>query len=196
MSEDTKAVFGEVRFSYEHVWEPASMDNDPNAKKKYSVSVIIPKSDKKSVEICKRAIKAAMQKGLESKFGGKDVSHRPNFKNPLRDGDTERDGDPAYANSYFINASDNRQPGIVDNNRQPITDRNEFYSGCYGYVSINFYPFNSNGNMGIAAGLSNVMKTRDGEAFDGRTTPDDDFADVDIPETPTGAVSGDDSDWL
>jgi hypothetical protein len=85
--------------------------------------------------------------------------------------------DEAYANSYFLNANSTTQPGIVDANVQPILTRSEVYSGVYGRASINFYAFNSNGNRGIACGLNNLQKIRDGEPLGSRTSAEDDFAD-------------------
>lgn len=108
-----------------------------------------------------------------AKFGGKIPA---NLKLPLRDGDTDREDDENYANSYFVNANCKTAPGIVDKSRQPIIDKTEFYSGCYGHASISFYAFNSNGNKGIACGLNNLMKTRDGEPLGGRNTAEVDFA--------------------
>ena len=78
-----------------------------------------------------------------------------------------------------MNANSTTAPGIVDADRQPILDRSEVYSGCYGRVSITFYAFNSNGNKGIACGLNNLQKIRDGEPLDGHTRAEDDFADDD-----------------
>ena len=98
------------------------------------------------------------------------------IKTPLRDGDSERPDDPAYANSYFINANSSTAPGIVDADRQPILERSEVYSGVYGRASINFYAFNSNGNRGIACGLNNLQKIRDGEPLGGKSRAEDDFA--------------------
>ena len=101
------------------------------------------------------------------------------LKTPLRDGDTERPDDEAYADSYFVNANSTTAPGIVDADRQPILDHSEVYSGVYGRASINFYAFNSNGNKGIACGLNNLQKIRDGEPLGGRSRAEDDFADED-----------------
>ena len=117
------------------------------------------------------AIEAAKKDGM-SKFGGKIPA---NLKTPLRDGDIDRPDDPAYENSYFINTNSKDAPQIVDGRLQPILDRSEVYSGCYGKVSINFYAFNVNGNRGIAAGLGNVQKLRDGEPLGGRSRAEDDF---------------------
>jgi hypothetical protein len=89
----------------------------------------------------------------------------------------ERPDDEAYANSYFLNANSTTQPGIVDANVQPILTRSEVYSGVYGRASINFYAFNSNGNRGIACGLNNLQKIRDGEPLGSRATAESDFAD-------------------
>ena len=93
---------------------------------------------------------------------------------PLRDGDTERD-DEAYKNSFFVNANSTTAPQIVDRSVQPILDRSEVYSGCYGKISVTFYGYNSNGNRGIAAGLGNIQKLKDGESLGGRTSAADDF---------------------
>lgn len=165
----TKVITGEVRFSYAHVWEPASINGGDE---KYSVSLLIPKSDKRTLNAINKAIEAAKQAGI-SKFGGKVPG---NLKLPLRDGDVDREDDETYAGHYFVNANANTKPGIVYKNGQPIIDSTEFYSGCYGHASVTFYAFNNNGNKGIACGLNNLMKTRDGESLGGRSRAEDDFA--------------------
>ena len=167
---NTKVVTGIVRLSYEHVWEPASING---SKPKYSVSLIIPKSDTKTIAAINSAVDTAIRDGA-AKFGGK-VPPRGALKLPLRDGDTERD-DEAYKGAYFVNANSTTPPQIVDRAVQPILDRSEVYSGCYARVSINFYAFNTNGNKGIACGLGNIQKVRDGEPLSGRSTAEDDFA--------------------
>lgn len=166
----TKVVTGTVRLSYANVWEPKSINGGAE---KYSVSLIIPKSDKKTIAAINAAVDAAIEEGL-AKFGGK----KPNkaaIKLPLRDGDTERD-DEAYANSYFVNANSQTPPQIVDQNVNPIMNRSEIYSGVYARVSINFYAFNSNGNKGVACGLGNIQKVRDGQPLGNRSTAEDDFS--------------------
>ena len=167
----TKVVTGEVRFSYAHVFEPASIEG---SEPKYSVSILIDKNDKKTLSRVEAAIEAAKQAGL-SKFGGKIPA---NLKLPLRDGDTEREDDEVYAGKYFINANAKTKPGILDKGGNPIIDTTEFYSGCYGHASVTFYAFNTSGNKGIACGLNNLMKTRDGEMLGGRASAEDDFADL------------------
>lgn len=166
----TKVVTGIVRLSYANVWEPASINGGTP---KYSVSLIIPKSDQKTIDAINAAVDAAIKEGA-AKFGGK-IPNKAALKLPLRDGDTERD-DEAYQNSFFVNANSTTAPQIVDRSVQPILDRSEVYSGCYARVSINFYAFNSNGNRGIACGLGNIQKVRDGEPLSGRTSAADDFA--------------------
>ena len=169
---NTKVVTGTVRLSYEHVWEPASIHG---GEEKYSASLIIPKSDKATVNAIQKAVDTAIEEGL-AKFGGK----KPNkaaIKLPLRDGDAERE-DEAYQNSFFVNANSRTAPQIVDRSVQPILDRNEVYSGCYIRASISFYAFNSNGNKGIACGLNNIQKIRDGEPLGGHANAADDFTTV------------------
>ena len=167
----TKVITGKnTRLSYFHGWEPTSINGGPE---RYSVSVLIPKDDKETVKAINDAVDAAIEEGI-AKFGGK----KPNkaaIKLPLRDGDTERE-DEAYAGHWFINANSKTAPQIVDKAVKPILDRDEMYSGCYARVSLNFYAFNSNGNKGIACGLGNIQKIRDGESLGGRSSAADDFS--------------------
>lgn len=167
----TKVITGKnTRLSYFHGWEPTSINGGPE---RYSVSVLIPKDDTETVEAINKAIDAAIEEGI-AKFGGK----KPNkaaIKLPLRDGDTEREDD-AYAGHWFVNANSKTAPQIVDRAVKPIIDRDEVYSGCYARVSLNFYAFNSNGNKGIACGLGNIQKIRDGEPLGGRSSAADDFS--------------------
>jgi len=170
-----KVITGpDTRWSYANVWEPKAINGGTP---KYSVSLIIPKSDTRTVAKIKAAIEAAYRDGeAKLKGNGKTVPPLSSIKTPLRDGDIERPDDPAYANSYFINANSATAPGIVDANCQPILERSEVYSGVYGRASINFYAFNSNGNKGIACGLNNLQKIRDGEPLGGKSRAEDDFA--------------------
>jgi len=168
----TKVITGKVRFSYLHVWEPQAIEG--GSEKRYSVSLIIPKSDKTTLTKIGEAIEAAKEAG-KSKFGGKIPG---NLKLPLRDGDLERPEDDAYEGAYFLNATSKTKPGIVDKDTQPIIDQDELYSGCYGRVSINFYAFNTNGNKGVACGLNNLQKLADGESLGGRSTAESDFGDA------------------
>lgn len=166
----TKVITGKnTRLSYFHGWEPTSINGGPE---RYSVSVLIPKDDTETVNAINAAVDAAIEEGI-AKFGGK----KPNkvaIKLPLRDGDTERE-DEAYAGHWFINANSKTAPQIVDKAVKPILDRDEVYSGCYARVSLNFYAFNSNGNKGIACGLGNIQKIKDGEPLGGRSLATDDF---------------------
>lgn len=178
-SNPMKVITGpNTRWSYANVWEPKSINGGTP---KYSVCLIIPKSDKVTVEKIKKAIQAAYEEGQgKLKGNGKTVPALSVLKTPLRDGDLERPDDEAYANSYFINANSATAPGIVDADRNTIIDRSEVYSGVYGRASINLYAFNSNGNKGIACGLNNLQKIKDGEPLGGKSRAEDDFAtDVD-----------------
>ena len=170
----TKVITGPAtRWSYANVWDPKSINGGAP---KYSVSLIIPKSDTKTVEKIQAAIQAAYEEGQSKlKGNGKSVPALSVLKTPLRDGDMERPDDPAYADSYFINANSATAPGIVDADRNPIMERSEVYSGVYGRASINLYAFNSNGNKGIACGLNNLQKIRDGEPHGGKSRAEDDF---------------------
>lgn len=165
----TKVVTGKARLSYVNAFQPrAGLDGD---EPKYSVCVLIPKTDKATIAKVQAAIKEAQEEG-KAQWGGKLPA---GLKNPLRDGDAERDGDE-YVGHWFINASSKQRPGVVDQDLNPILDSSALYSGCYGRVSLNFFPYTKKGNRGVGAGLNNIQKLDDGEPLGGaRARPEDDF---------------------
>ena len=169
-----KAITGEnTRLSYPHVWEPFAMNGD---KLKYSCCAVFPKTDADTVERVRKATEAAYKAGeAKLKGSGKAVPPLSAIRVPLRDGDLERPDDPAFAGCWFINAKSDHAPGIVDTSCSPIMDRDEVYPGCYCRISLSFYAYNFNGNRGIACGLNNIMKVRDGERLGSRSSAADDF---------------------
>ena len=173
-----KVITGkDTRWSYCNVWEAKAINGGTP---KFSVSLLIPKSDTVTVKKIKDAIEAAYREGeAKLKGNGKSVPALSVIKTPLRDGDQERPDDPAYAGHYFLNANSATAPGIVDADCQPILTRSEVYSGVYGRASISFYAFNSSGNRGVACGLNNLQKIRDGEPLGGRASAESDFSDFD-----------------
>ena len=122
----------------------------------------------------KAAIDAAVQDGISSKWGGKKPA---NLKQPLRDGDAERaDEAPEYEGMYFLNCNSTQKPGIVDKDLNEILDPDEVYSGCWGRASINFFPFNTNGNKGVGVGLNNIQKLKDDDRLGAaRASAESDF---------------------
>ena len=173
-----KVITGkDTRWSYCNVWEAKAINGGTP---KFSVSLLIPKKDTVTVNKIKAAIEAAYREGeAKLKGNGKTVPPLTAIKTPLRDGDAERPDDPAYAGHYFLNANSATAPGIVDADCQPILTRSEVYSGVYGRASISFYAFNSSGNRGVACGLNNLQKIRDGEPLGGRASAESDFSDFD-----------------
>lgn len=175
LKNDTKVVTGLVRLSYAHIFEPKSINgSDP----KYSVSLIIPKTDKQMLKTLEQAINNAKELG-KAKWGGKIPAI---LKLPMRDGDEDRPEDEAYADSYFINANNDKAPKVVGTEKDKTTGKaielgsDEVYSGCYCRASIKFYPFNANGNRGVACSLLSIQKIEDGEPLAGVTSsPEDDF---------------------
>ncbi len=168
---ETKAVTGKVRFSYAHVFEPSAVEE--GAEKFYNICLLIPKKDKQGIAKLEKAIEAAIEQGVKSKFGG---AKPKKMKLPLRDGDEEKEAEE-FQGMMFLNAKSKRRPQVVDENLNAIIDSEEFYSGCYGRASINFYAYDYNGTKGIAAGLGNLQKLEDGERLDGGgSSAEDDFS--------------------
>jgi len=167
----SKVITGKVRMSYVNVFEM-------NDKGKYSVCLLIPKGDKDTLAKVKAAIESVKaEPKAATTWGSKWLA---SFKSPLRDGDTERDleKNPEYKGHYFINCNSGQKPDVVDAALNPILDKSEMYSGCFGRASVNFYPFSKDGNKGIAAGLNNVQKLADGERLGGGSRAADDFTAV------------------
>lgn len=170
----TKIVTGVCRLSYANLLYP--MSNTDGQNPRYSVSIVIPKTDTVTINAIMAATRAAYEAGSDKLRIGKTVPAYDKVKHPLRDGDEERPDDPVYAGCYFINASSVRKPQIIDTKLHRLDDPDTVYSGMYARVSINMYAFSAAGNRGIAAGLNNVLKVRDGERLGGAATAEEDFA--------------------
>jgi hypothetical protein len=177
LKNETKVITGKVRLSYANIFEPKSINgSDP----KYSVSLIIPKEDKQQIKVIEEAIQNAIERD-KTKLANKSGKVPANLKTPLRDGDGDRPDDEVYAGCYFINANSTKAPAVVSTEKDRTTGKaitlgeDEVYSGCYARVSINFYGFNTNGNVGIACGLGNIQKVEDGERLGGGSSAEEDF---------------------
>ena len=171
----TRVVTGKVRLSYVHLFEAYTSDPEEQ-EAKYSVTILIPKKDKATLKKIADAIEAAKAEGKSKKWDGKIP---PNFKTTLHDGDEDADleRNPEYAGHMYMAMSSKQRPGVVDTDLNPILDSTAVYSGCYGRVSINAYPYSAKGNKGVSFGLNNVQFLEDGEPLGGRTRAEDDFSD-------------------
>lgn len=177
---DTNIRIGEVRFGYCHVFSPRKKKDGTDDK--YGVQLLIPKSDKEAVKLINDAIEIAKKAGVSTKWFGK-MPPASKLTLPLRDGDEEFPDDETYEGMWFMNANTGltRKPGIrVLDNGQLVEalDEDDFYSGCYGAAAISLYPYNNEGNMGVACALNNVVKTRDGERLAGGRSAEQDFDDL------------------
>ena len=180
----TRIMTGKVRLSYVNIFEPKSINgSDP----KYSVALLIPKTDTDTIAKVEAAIEEALQAGI-GKFGGK-MPPRGALKLPLRDGDTERDAEE-YAGHYFINANSKTRPGVVDQNVQPIIDPEEVYSGCYARATVTFFAYSASGNRGVGAGLGNIQKLADGERLAGGPSAESEFGAVEFAKADASPFDG------
>ena len=151
-SESIKVVTGLVRFTNVHVFKPHSVIGN----EKYSITLLIARSEKETIA------------GIQKAFAALKDMHPNRYKTSspklgeLRDGDVEKHGE-AYKGCYFLNATSLVKPGIVDVDLNPLIDAGDLYSGCYGRASITLYLYQINDKVGIAAGLNNIQKLKDGE---------------------------------
>lgn len=170
---ETKVVFGPCRLSYTHVFEKYSPDGAGDGK--YMTNILIPKSEKKTIDAINEAINAAKNAAIVSKWGGKEPKK---LELPLRDGDDKED--EVYADNYYLNAKSNTRPGIIDRKKVPIADEEEIYSGVWAIMSVTFYGYDVNGNKGVACGLNNIMKFKDDDHLGGRASAESDFGGMDF----------------
>ncbi len=187
-----RVATGEVRLSYAHLNEPYANQNNPGAKPKYSVTLLIPKTDTETKAQIDSAIEAAYGAGVKNKWKGA----RRQMTSPLvHDGDGYRQNGTPYGDEckgcWVITASSGRKPGVCDiNNPQVILLPQDIYSGMYARVTMTFYN-PAQGNP-VACSLDNVFKTRDGEPLSGGPSAAQDFAGLGVSSgaTPISNVRG------
>ena len=163
----------EVRLSYTNLLSPRAQSTERPDDLTYSTAILIPKSDTATVELIRDAVKEALAEGVTKKWGGK----RPNgLKNPLRDGDADRPDDEVYAGHYFINAKGPRggqeKPILLDSRGEETSSDGDIYSGVFGLAALQFYPYDKNGNKGVAAGLSAFQSAGHGDPLGNTVTVD------------------------
>lgn len=178
MSKPTQVTTGKVRFSYVSVFKPKLMPGGDQ--EKYSVTLLIPKADRKTLQKIDKAIEAAKKEYLAKNPG----KHLPaNLATTLHDGDEPKasgdDYGPECAGCMVINVTSkaDRRPVVVYADKTPMTEESELYSGCYGQAVINFYVYNVLGKIGVSAGLNGIRKLEDGEPLAGGVVTDDDWDD-------------------
>lgn len=171
----TTVTTGEARLSYTNLFTPVARQQGAEAK--YSVTVLVPKSDMATKAAIDSAIAASIDQGVSKCWSG---VRPPQPAICVHDGDGARpsDGQPfgvECKGCWVFTASSKNAPFVVDLNVQPILQQTEVYSGMYGRVSINFFPYNNSGKKGIGCGLNGVQKTRDGEPLASHVTAEDAF---------------------
>lgn len=180
-----KVLTGEVRLSYCNLITPRAPLNgqgDP----KYSVTVLIPKTDVATKADIDASIEAAAKEAVGKIWGGV----RPRFDSIVWDGDgVRKNGMPFGAECkghWVLTASTKQKPQVVgiDNINVELAPQ-DIYSGMYGRVTLRFFGYSQSGNRGVGCGLGNVMKTRDGEPLSGGASAASDFAGVENTVMPT-----------
>lgn len=187
----TLFVTGEVRLSYAHLFRLYANPQNRNAEPKYSVTVLLPKSDIQSKQRLDAAINAAIQVGVAKKWGNQ---RPPRIDVCVHDGDGVKDNGTPFGDEckghWVFTASGKDVPKVVDLNLNPILIESDVYSGCYARVSVNFFAYSSLGKNGIGAGLRCVQKLRDGEPLGNTANPENDFGAAMPGYAPAGAFPG------
>lgn len=180
----------EVRLSYTNLIDPRQRDDEHPDELVYSTAILIPKTDVATVDAIKNAIKEALAEGIAKKWGGKAPK---GLKNPLRDGDEEREDDEVYKGHYFINAKGPRggkeKPILLTAAGAETSDGGVIYSGVHARVSLQFYAFDVNGNKGVACGVSAVQSAEHGEPLGSTVTAASARAEFGIETAATSAAA-------
>jgi hypothetical protein len=177
----TKYVTPEIVCSFPYLFEVSDYTE------KYGLSIPIPASNEDEI----KKIKILIGNAAEAKWGKKaraEVGKK--IASPMRDGNDEKGEDDIYRDTIFFSANSTKKPGVVGKDLKPIMGEDEIYPGCVIRASVNFYAYDFKGKKGIACGLQNVMKVKDGEALGGRSNAVDDFADF------AGEASGPDEETI
>lgn len=180
----TKSLTGEVRISYQHLI-------NPNKDNLYMATILISKTDVATYNDLISSRDAAYEQGVKNKWNGS----RPQMRYPLiYDGDGVRPSGepfgPECKGHWVLTASSKQKPQCVHiSNIHSELLPTDVYSGMYARVTVNFYPFDVNGNRGVGCGLGNVCKTRDGEPLSGRANAESDFADLEQAQPPQPAAA-------
>ncbi len=176
----TKVLTCEVRLSYVNLVQPRANSKDPNAEPKYSVTLLIPKTETATYQNIISSIEAAAQDAQSKLWNG---VRPPVMPIPIHDGDGVRDNGTPFNEEchgcWVITANSKNKPQVVhqtDINTELLPQ--DIYSGMYARVTINFFGYNQMGKRGIGCGLGNVMKTRDGDPLSGGASAAVDFAGV------------------
>lgn len=181
-------TIGECRLSYVHLFAPYS--NMPGQDAKFSLVALIPKTNAALKQQIDAAIEAARQIGLAGKWNGTAPAV---LQTTIHDGDGVKSNGEVYGDEckgHWVlncNANPDHPPKVVGADRQPIIDQSEVYSGMFGWINVNFYPYIFSGKKGIGCGLNAVMKTRDGQPLGG-SAPTIDEAFGHVPAVPAGGV--------
>lgn len=163
---ETAVTTNRARLSYEHLFRPYA--HQQNQEPKYSVTVLVPKTDVETKRRIDSAIAAATNAGVSKCWNG---AKPPVLAVPVYDGDGVRPNGEHFGaeckGCWVFTASSKNAPQVVDLSLNPIINQSEVYSGCYARVNVNFFPYNSNGKRGIGCGLNAVQKLEDGEPLGG-----------------------------
>lgn len=194
MAEKSTKLIIPGRFSYLHYHQPQKPKGSD--KEKYSTTVLWPKTDKATTKKVQDVVDMLTAQALEKL----DLKKLPKgFRICLQDGDEDKPEDINYAGMMFISANADTKPGCVDKDLQPIIEKDEIYSGMYGRASVSLFLYGvpdtskTGGGRGIGAGLNNIQKLKDGEAFSSKTSAEDDFKDED-PDAEFNNAAGEDDD--
>jgi hypothetical protein len=161
----TGIVLQNVRISYVHLFGEGKVGKD-GGKPAWELSCLIPKSSKQVPAI--RAAIAECKTANAAKLGtGGGIKH------PLLDGDMlnpdeefHYKGEEVRGHWFLRPKTVLKAPRVVDQQLNPILDREMVYSGCFANVSINFYAYEGSQSKGIAPGLEAVQFVRDGPRLD------------------------------
>lgn len=167
--ENTNVTLLNIRASYVHIMKPYSIDPGKQPAK-FSMTVLLPKSDVAGKAAVDAAIEAAKRNGIAGKWNGVAPAVCPT---PIHDGDGVKENGEAFGPEckghwvFTASSAEDKPIEVVDANCEKIISPTEVYSGMIANVAVSFFPYSYSGKKGIGCGLGPVQKVADGEPLGG-----------------------------
>jgi hypothetical protein len=181
----TKLITPVFRLSFPNLFVARKGDNDDkDAKAKFGCAAIwtpakfTPREKELWLAIM-RGLDAESQRAFQSPW--KELAD--NIRRGVRDGKAKKGVEGYGEGTRFANLTSNSRPGVIDVDKVTDISPEEgnadlVYPGCFCRATVNVYSFGlkpGSKGKGVALGLRNLQKVKDGARLDNRVAAADDF---------------------
>jgi hypothetical protein len=159
------------RMQYPALFEPQAMKGESAENAKYQISIMFPRDAELAL-----AAKWVEEIAAE-KWGPK--STKPYKKPFLNHAEKTSDLELAANFPVLIRCNSPSRPGVVFGNSDPVTAKEEIYSGRWAVIAVRGYAWEFSGVRGVSFGVNNVMVLdHDDPIGNARPKPEMEFASI------------------